>query len=190
MWSAAWFAFGASSPEAMARCAPAERAYIAAHRGASADAERATPWLALLTSPAVWAVSLQHFTHNYLFYMLLTEMPTFLTSVLGFNLNSAGAVAVLPFLACFAGSIGGGWAADALVARGWPLARVRVAAAVVAEVVPALCLAVAGNVASPAAVVTLLTLATGFSGAGSASYACEEKGPRVPKRSRCGTLPL
>lgn len=172
-WAAAWLGFGASAPEELARCAPAERDYIVAHRGADAPKGSAgVPWLALLTSPPALVVCLTHFTHNWLFYMLLTEMPTFLNSILSFNLQKSGAYALLPYLACFAGSVGFGVLGDVLVKRArWPVRSVRVFVAVFAEVVPALCLAAAGFSTSAPVIIALLTASVGFSGAGSASYA-------------------
>ena len=62
-WCAVWHVFGASSPETLARCSDEERDYIITHRGAAAD-EGSVPWTKLLRSPSVWAVCLQHFTHN------------------------------------------------------------------------------------------------------------------------------
>lgn len=104
--------------------------------------------------------------------MLLTEMPTYLTSIVGFNLQKSGAVAVLPYLACFAGSVVFGAVADRLVKRhGWRVRSVRIAMAAVAEAVPALCIAGAGFFSNATVIVALLTFATGFSGASSASYA-------------------
>lgn len=63
-WSAVWLAFGASAPEELPRISAAERDYIVAHRGAAAAEGEAVPWLALLRSPAVWAVCWAHFAHN------------------------------------------------------------------------------------------------------------------------------
>ena len=172
-WSAVWLAFGASSPEELPRVAAAEREYITAHRGAEApERSGGVPWLALLCSPPALVTCIAHFTHNWLFYMLLTEMPTFLTSVVGFNLQKSGAYALLPYLACFAGSVAFGAVGDTLVKRhGWRVKSVRVAVAVVAEVVPALCIAAAGFFSSAPLIITLLTASVGFSGAGAASYA-------------------
>lgn len=117
-------------------------------------------------------------------------MPTYLTSIVGFDLQHSGAIAVLPYLACFIGSIVFGWHADALIngkggnagADAEPssedgadmarrIARVRSGMSVVAEVLPAVCLTVAANLTSAPLIVALLTAALGFSGASSASFA-------------------
>jgi len=175
-WSAAWLAFGASSPEELPRVSAEEREYIAAHRGAEAPAGAKLPLLALLRvvarSPPAIVTCVAHFTHNWLFYMLLTEMPTYLTNIVGFNLQKSGAFALLPYLACFAGSVVFGGVADRLVKeRGWRIKNARIAVAVVAEIVPAICIAAAGFFSSAPVIIALLTASVGFSGASSASYA-------------------
>jgi ACS family sodium-dependent inorganic phosphate cotransporter-like MFS transporter 5 len=175
-WAAAWLAFGASSPEELPRVSAEERAYIAAHRGAETPAGAALALPALLRavarSPPAIVTCVAHFTHNWLFYMLLTEMPTYLTTIVGFNLQKSGSIALLPYLACFGGSVVFGGIADSLVKkRGWRIKSARIAVAVVAEVVPALCIAAAGFFSSVPVIIALLTASVGFSGASSASYA-------------------
>ena len=44
------------------------------------------PWWAILTSLPVWAVLCTKCTHIWSYYMLLSEMPTFMKSVLKFDI--------------------------------------------------------------------------------------------------------
>jgi MFS family permease len=219
-WSAVWAVAGASAPEELSRISAEERDYIVANRGAAA-AEQAVPWLRLASSAPVWGVCWQHFSHNWLFYMLLTEMPTYLTTVVGFDLQHSGAYAVLPYLGCFLGSIVFGYVADRLIKAGTAdeaasaaaadpsssedgpfssddglgldvatggrsataasavlsaaaakrIGHVRTWMGAVAELLPAACIAAAGNSSSAPVIIALLTAALGFSGASSASYA-------------------
>ena len=169
-WAAAWAALGASAPEKSAACGAAEAAYIARARGAPRAAGAAVPWAAMARSPAVWALALQHATHNYLFYMLLTWLPSFLKDELAFDVEKSGAVAVLPYIACFTVASGAGFAADAALARGAPPRAVRLAVQAASELLPAAAILAAGFVTSAPAVVALLTAAVGFSGAGCAGY--------------------
>ena len=48
----------------------------------------ATPWLAILTSPAVWATSAAHFANNWGFYTMLTCLPTYMNDILKFDIKS------------------------------------------------------------------------------------------------------
>lgn len=46
-----------------------------------------TPWRHILTSLPVWAVVVAHTAHNWGFWLLLTEMPQFFSSVLKINIK-------------------------------------------------------------------------------------------------------
>lgn len=56
------------------------------------------PWKAIFTSLPVWAIVVAHFSENWGFYTLLTELPTFLKHRLNFDL---GKVCTLFFLLIF-----------------------------------------------------------------------------------------
>jgi len=166
VWAAAWAALGASSPEQAAGIDPAELAHIAATRGSEDAARRRArlPWRAIFSSPAVWAIAIQHATHNYMFYMLLTWLPNYLNQQLGFDVENSGVLAVVPYMACFLASNAAGVLADAALARGATPRSVRVASQFAAEVVPAATLLAVGFITDVPAVLTLLTLSVGFGG--------------------------
>jgi len=46
------------------------------------------PWLAIVRSPPVWAVTIAHFTNNWGYYTLLTCLPTYLKKILHFDIKS------------------------------------------------------------------------------------------------------
>jgi MFS family permease len=74
-----------------------------------------TPWLALLTHPAAYAVYISHFSVNWAVYTFLTELPKFLKQRLDFDIQKAGVVEVLPYAAMFLTSLVGGKLCDALI---------------------------------------------------------------------------
>lgn len=172
-WCAAWAALGASGPEAHARITPAERAFIAAGQDAAAGGGGGgpVPWGRIVRNPAVLALCASHTCHNSQLYMLLSWMPTYLREQVGLDLASAGAAAVLPFLACFAASAVAGVAGDAALKRGASASLVRKTAMTVSEVLPALAMLALGRTSSPGAAVAALTVALGLSGACSAGFA-------------------
>lgn len=47
-----------------------------------------TPWREIFTSMPVWAVTISHAGHNCGFWLLLSEMPSFINSVLKFDIKS------------------------------------------------------------------------------------------------------
>lgn len=174
LWAALFALTCASTPAAHGWISPAERAHIEASTGGGGGGGkgRATPWRALVTSRAVWATVAAHFAHNYAFYLLLSELPTYLKFQLNFNLANAGAVSVLPYLACFAGANIGGFLGDFLIARGTlSTLAVRRTWFAVGELVPAACLVLAGFITSPATVVALVTISVGVSGISQSGYA-------------------
>jgi len=60
-----------------------------------------TPWKSIFTSLPVWATALAHIGHNWGFWLLLTEMPTFIHTVLKFDIKDDGMLSSLPYLAMF-----------------------------------------------------------------------------------------
>jgi hypothetical protein len=50
--------------------------------------KRRTPWVAILTSLPMWAVVIAHCGQNWGFFTLLTEMPSYMNSILKFDLKS------------------------------------------------------------------------------------------------------
>ncbi|KAA0202885.1 hypothetical protein HAZT_HAZT002358 [Hyalella azteca] len=56
-----------------------------------------TPWKSIWTSKHVWSVILMHFGYNWVFYTLLTELPTYLDRIQHFNLSSNGLLSALPY---------------------------------------------------------------------------------------------
>ena len=189
LWSILFFTLCASSPSKHKWISEAEKMLIAAgtttptttdddsdgenNDKAAATVKGGVPWIALITNRAVWACVAAHFAHNYAFYLMLSEMPTFLKYQLGFNLANAGAVSVLPYLACFAGANIGGGVADIVVSRKLlSMITVRRVWFACGELLPAIALVSAGFISNPNIVVVLLTLSVGISGISQSGYAC------------------
>jgi MFS transporter, ACS family, solute carrier family 17 (sodium-dependent inorganic phosphate cotransporter), member 5 len=58
-----------------------------------------TPWKALFTSPAVIALIIVHSAHNWGFWTILTEIPSYMKSVLHFNIKQNALLSALPYFA-------------------------------------------------------------------------------------------
>ena len=56
------------------------------------------PWRSILTSKPIWAAMTAHMVQNCGFYTFLTQLPTFLNDVSGWNLGKTGIVAAVPYL--------------------------------------------------------------------------------------------
>ncbi len=186
-WAAAFWVAGASSPEEHPFIGAEECAEIAgsrvAHAGAPAGggahgaAEaplslRAIPWRAIFSCAPVLGCFAAHTAHNWTFYLLLTWMPNYLKDRLGFDIEGAAALAMIPYLCCFAGSLASGFLADAFIARGVRVLHVRRGMVLVGECVPAALLIAAGFTNSVPAVVAYLSVSLFFSGMSQTGFAC------------------
>jgi MFS family permease len=65
-------------------------------------------------------------SYNYTFYLLLTWLPSYLSTALHMDLLHSALYTSVPWLfATFTDLVVGGWLVDALIQRGWSAARVR-----------------------------------------------------------------
>jgi len=91
-----------------------------------ARASKGAPLLYLLRRRKVWGLALGFASYNYTFYLLLTWLPSYLSSALGVDLLHSALYTSVPWLfATFTDLVVGGWLVDALIQRGWNPIRVR-----------------------------------------------------------------
>eukprot|EP00854_Cymbomonas_tetramitiformis_P010626 gene10626-12567_t len=100
-WTALWITFSASRPTEHPFISQEEVAYISYH-----------------VQSKVWACIAGHTAFNWVIYMLLTELPSFMKVVLGMELAASGRLSGLPFLTLFVTQTAAGMAADWLVKKG------------------------------------------------------------------------
>jgi MFS transporter, ACS family, D-galactonate transporter len=74
-------------------------------------------WYQALKYSEIWVLCFGVFTGNYLNYMMLTWLPTYLVGQRGMTLLTAGFASMAPFLAMFGGAILGGSFSDYLVTK-------------------------------------------------------------------------
>jgi ACS family sodium-dependent inorganic phosphate cotransporter len=124
LWSLAWYPLSCDDPAAHPRISAAERALLVREQEAG-TATPEVPWGRLLRMPPVWALIINHFCTNWVFYMLLAWLPSYFRTTLGLGIASSGLYAAGPWLAMFAVGMLAGWSADWLVRRGADLTVVR-----------------------------------------------------------------
>jgi MFS family permease len=107
----------------------AERNFIA--RGGAqpedrAQAAKGAPLAYLLRQRRVWGLALGFASYNYTFYLLLTWLPSYLSTALHVDLLRSALYTSVPWLfATVTDLVVGGWLVDALIQRGWNAVRVR-----------------------------------------------------------------
>ena len=68
-----------------------------------------TPWVALLTSPAVWALNIVCFCDAWGFYSILTVVPTYMARILKFDMTENGLLMALPNITSVIGRLSTGF---------------------------------------------------------------------------------
>jgi MFS family permease len=106
-----------------------EREFIARGGAQTEDRARAAkgaPLAYLLRQRKVWGLALGFASYNYTFYLLLTWLPSYLSTALHMDLLHSALYTSVPWLfATFTDLVVGGWLVDSLIQRGWSAVRVR-----------------------------------------------------------------
>ena len=84
-----------------------------------------TPWAALFSSTAVWAIIVAHFCNNWSLYVLLSWLPTFVNKGLGVDYAQIGWFTMVPSIVAFIALNVAGNIADRFIRGGADVQRVR-----------------------------------------------------------------
>lgn len=124
-WLLPWLLVYRGDPGAHPWLSEAERAHIA---GGAIEAvpQGYTPAMGqLLHHRQSWAIILARFFLDPVWWLFVSWLPIYLAETFGFDVAKIGLFAWVPFVGAMLGSLGGGWLAGALIARGWPVLRAR-----------------------------------------------------------------
>lgn len=99
IWFGFWLYLVYDSPEDHPRITQEEYDYILLNQGDEKVNKNAKiPWKSILSSKGLWALSLAHFGSNWIYYTFLTVIPTYLATVLMFDIKKNGLLSSLPYL--------------------------------------------------------------------------------------------
>ncbi|XP_053962823.1 putative inorganic phosphate cotransporter [Anastrepha ludens] len=108
LWTALWFVFGASTPRDCKHISAEERAMIEESLGCDKDKQleksetsHPVPWKCIFTSKRFLVTLLNHCANDWCFWTLLTQIPSYIKSVLGKDINSNALLSSLPYLSMF-----------------------------------------------------------------------------------------
>uniref|UniRef100_H2LU46 Sialin n=1 Tax=Oryzias latipes TaxID=8090 RepID=H2LU46_ORYLA len=88
-WAVLWFAFVSDDPRTHRRISDEERDYIINSIGPQGTGHGWTlPLLSMMLSVPLWAIILTQMSANWAFYTLLTSLPTYMSDILHFDLQS------------------------------------------------------------------------------------------------------
>ena len=141
VWFMLWMLLVSDSPHTHSTISYAEKKLIVdSQRGCVAETPAKVPWCRIFTSLRVWAIIVAHVGQNWVWYLVLTGLPSYFKQVLNFNLTQNGFLSALPFIAAFATTVGGGAIADFMIRRGFRIANVRRGMGIIGYYSAALCL--------------------------------------------------
>ncbi|KAJ6642269.1 Vesicular glutamate transporter 1 [Pseudolycoriella hygida] len=98
LWLIAWIIVVPSTPAQDRRISKDELEYIQRNAGASNEKSLNVPWKSFLTSKPIYAITASHTTDTWGTYTMLTQMPSFLSDALNYDLESSGLLSAAPYL--------------------------------------------------------------------------------------------
>lgn len=150
-FAAVWFRFVYPRPSAHPTISNSELALLAPCEADCANHDGPPPWRRLWASPAVRALTINHFCGNWTFYLMLTWLPSYFRDVQHLPVATSGLFAVLPWLSYFVGLNVTAYGVDRLVVRGVDLTLIRKTAIATGLIGAGVGLVLAGQAATPAA---------------------------------------
>ncbi|XP_072532356.1 sialin [Salminus brasiliensis] len=171
LWAVLWFIMVSDDPRKHPRISDQEKEYIVYSIGSEGGSHGwSVPLLPMLLSIPLWAIIITQMCSNWSYYTLLTSLPTYMDTVLHFDLRQNSFLSALPYLGGWLFSVLSGVIADNLLERELlSITAVRKIFTAVGLLLPAgFLVAVAFSGCSGVLAVTFLTLSSTIGGASSA----------------------
>ncbi|XP_073956620.1 putative inorganic phosphate cotransporter isoform X1 [Choristoneura fumiferana] len=125
IWMVLYLLIGAASPQTSRMISEKERLYIQNSLGhVGGHKSFATPWKSLFTSIPFLSLIVVHCGHHWGFWTLMTEMPSYMSQVLGVDIKANGVMSALPYIAMYVLSFPFGFLSDYILAKRWLSATV------------------------------------------------------------------
>ncbi|NHC43226.1 MFS transporter [Bacillus sp. MM2020_1] len=121
-WALCWFISFKNKPSADTKVNKAELEYILdgqVENGKEVVAAPRLKWYQLLKYRNVWGILFGLFAQDYLLYLMLTWLPTYLVIERHMTLLKAGFNSMIPWIAASIGAVLGGYLSDRLIKKGW-----------------------------------------------------------------------
>ncbi|KAM9824030.1 sialin [Neosynchiropus ocellatus] len=115
-WAVLWFICVSDDPRTHRRISAEERDYIVKSIGPQGTKHGwKVPLLSMATSIPLWAIIVTQMCANWSYYTLLTTLPSYMNTILHFDLKSNGFLSALPYLGAWLFSMLSGVLADRLI---------------------------------------------------------------------------
>ncbi|XP_055294957.1 sialin-like [Sitodiplosis mosellana] len=125
-----------------------------------------TPWISILTSVPMIALVCAQIGHDWGFYIMVSDLPKYMSEVLQFSIKDNGIYSSLPYLVMWIVSVSTGWLSDFLIVRKFfTITGARKWFTGIAAIFPAIFIVLASYAGcNKLLVVVWFTLAMGFMG--------------------------
>ncbi|KAK3532315.1 hypothetical protein QTP86_016050 [Hemibagrus guttatus] len=167
LWAVLWFIMVSDEPHTHPRISDREREYIINSIGSEGGSHGwSVPVFPLVCSGPLWAIIITQMCANWSYYTLLTSLPTYMDTILHFDLRQNSFLSALPYLGGWLFSVLSGVCADKLLEKEMlSVTSVRKIFTFAGLVIPAgLLVAVGFSGCSGILAVTFLTLSITFGG--------------------------
>uniref|UniRef100_A0A1I8QDK8 Putative inorganic phosphate cotransporter n=1 Tax=Stomoxys calcitrans TaxID=35570 RepID=A0A1I8QDK8_STOCA len=123
IWCFVWYVWGSNSPYSYKRISPQEKFMILrsmeAPQERNTDNSAKTPWRSIACSMPFWALLVDHCAHNWGFWTLLTQLPSYMKYILNMDIQRNGLFSALPYLIMLLLTFIFGYLADVFHKRQW-----------------------------------------------------------------------
>ncbi|KAL0883524.1 hypothetical protein ABMA27_016889 [Loxostege sticticalis] len=120
IWTAVYVFIGSTSPETSKIISAEEKLYIQTSLGHVGEQKKLrTPWKAIFTSVPFISLIIAHCGHNWGFWTLMTEIPSYMKQVLGVDITANGVNSALPYLTMYLMSFPLGFMSDYMLKKKW-----------------------------------------------------------------------
>ena len=131
------------------------------------------PWVEILTNRISLVLFVTFFTQNWIINMLLSEIPSYFTEELGFELEESSLLSIAPYLTQLASVVGFGQLFKYLQQqRGWPTRKVRQYAQFIAFGGASVCLVICSFSPDPYMGFAFVVISMAFFGATQSGVGC------------------
>uniref|UniRef100_A0A6P7F7L5 Inorganic phosphate cotransporter n=1 Tax=Diabrotica virgifera virgifera TaxID=50390 RepID=A0A6P7F7L5_DIAVI len=117
IWCILWQLLCYSQPSTHPFITEKELEYLKTKIDSVSKKRQPTPWKAIWTSPPIWALVAAQLGHDWGFFTLLTDLPTYMSDVLKFSIVDNGIWNSIPYLVMWICSMFSGWLCDFLITR-------------------------------------------------------------------------
>ncbi|XP_030754140.1 putative inorganic phosphate cotransporter [Sitophilus oryzae] len=115
VWSIFWILFGYDSPAKDPRITEEERKYIQSSLKQEDELHLPVPWKKIFTCVQVYALLIWHASSIWCYGLMMTEIPTYLSKAMNYNIKSSGLVTSIPTIFSLIGGIIIGYTSDWLI---------------------------------------------------------------------------